>query len=119
MMLDDEETEDLVFMYLQNKGWWIIPNSRKRDTWKFEYLAINPQTGEIAETQVKTGNDELNRDNYSSRPNKVFLFQSNEHYNGSEADNVVCISREELSKFLNKYISKLPRSFRIKKDIIS
>jgi hypothetical protein len=42
MMLDDEETEDLVFLNLQSQGWYVLPNSRKGDTMSFEYLAVNP-----------------------------------------------------------------------------
>ncbi len=29
MLFDDEETEDLLFIYLQTQGWYVIPNSRK------------------------------------------------------------------------------------------
>ena len=32
MLLDAEETENVVFMYLQNKGWYVVPHSRKNDT---------------------------------------------------------------------------------------
>jgi len=30
--LDSEETEDVVFIYFQTKGWIVVPNSRKADT---------------------------------------------------------------------------------------
>ena len=119
MMLDDEETEDLVFLYLQSQGWYVLPNSRKADTMSFEYLAVNPLTGEKALTQVKTGNADLDRDDYSHYPHKVFLFQSNERYEGSIAENVVCISRAELLKFLEKSITWLPKSFQSKMEIVS
>ena len=118
MMLDDEETEDLVFLYLQSQGWYVLPNSRKADTMSFEYLAVNPLTGEKALTQVKTGKVDLDRDDYSPYPHKVFLFQSNERYEGSIADNVVCISRAELLKFLEKSITWLPKSFQSKMEIV-
>ncbi|MEA2103231.1 MAG: hypothetical protein U9P79_01125 [Candidatus Cloacimonadota bacterium] len=65
MMLDDEETEDLVFLYLQSLGWYKAPNSRKADSMSFEYLSVNPKTGEKALTQVKTGNVSLNRSDFS------------------------------------------------------
>ena len=41
MLLDDEETEDVVFMYLQTKDYYVVPNSRKKDTMTFEYLLID------------------------------------------------------------------------------
>jgi len=75
MMLDNEETEDLVFLYLQSLGWYMVPNSRKADSMSFEYLSVNPKTGEKDLTQVKTGNFSLNRSDFSQYPYKIFLFQ--------------------------------------------
>jgi hypothetical protein len=88
MMLDDEETEDLVFLYLQSKGWYVVPHSRKGDSMTFEYLCVNPLNGKIAGTQVKTGNTPLNRDDYYRFREKVFLFQPNDLYLGIGTDNV-------------------------------
>ena len=53
MLLDDEETEDVVFIYLQSKGWYVVPNSRKADTMSFEYYLIHPSSYERAWVQVK------------------------------------------------------------------
>lgn len=118
MMLDDEETEDLVFLYLQSLGWYVLPNSRKGDTMSFEFLAVNPQTGEKAVSQVKTGNVVLNRDDYSTLSQKVFLFQSNDLYSGYEHDNVVCFSRNEVLKFLNSSQGWMPRIIQRKMELI-
>jgi hypothetical protein len=118
MMLDDEETEDLFFLYLQSQGWYVLPNSRKGDTMSFEYLAVNPSNGEKALSQVKTGKVALNRDDYIHYPHKIFLFQSNGRYTGSGAENVVCVSREELLKFLDKAITWLPKSFQTKVSLV-
>ena len=43
LMLDDEETEDLLFLYLQSEGWYVVPNSRKGDTMSFEFFVTNPK----------------------------------------------------------------------------
>jgi len=118
MMLDDEETEDLVFLYLQSKGWYVVPNSRKGDTMSFEYLAVNPKTGERALTQVKTGDVPLNRDCYKDYPYRIFLFQSNGNYEGKGGHNVTCLTRRELSDFLDKSINWIPRNFKHKKGMI-
>jgi len=118
MMLDDEETEDLVFLYLQSKGWYVVPNSRKGDTMSFEYLAVNPKTGESALTQVKTGDVPLNRSHYKNYQYKIFLFQSNEKYEGEEIPNVTCLTKKELSDFLDKSINWLPKKFKHKKEMI-
>ncbi len=118
MMLDDEETEDLLFLYLQSKGWYVIPNSRKGDTMSFEFLVTNAKNGEKAATQVKTGETVLNRDDYSALPNKIFLFQSNERYEGTTAENVICVRREELLRFLEARIALFPRSFKTKLEMV-
>jgi hypothetical protein len=116
MMLDDEETEDLVFLYLQSQGWYVIPNSRKGDSMSFEYLAVNPMTGEKALSQVKTGQTTIHKDDYVHYLQKIFLFQSNELYTGVGSSNIVCISRDELLKFLDKALGWLPKSFQTKVD---
>ena len=116
-MLDDEETEDLVFMYLQSKGWYIVPNSRKKDTMGYEFLAINPKTGERAITQVKTGAASLNPDSYATQKEKVFLFQSQERYLGSPQFNVSCLRRQELSEFMEHSQSWLPETIQRKMNI--
>lgn len=118
MMLDDEETEDLVFIYLQSQGWYVVPNSRKGDSMSFEYLAVHPATGKKALTQVKTGNTSLNRDDYIGYSEKIFLFQSNELYHGTGAGNVECITREALLRLLTVSLAWLPQSFRTKAKLV-
>ena len=119
MMLDDEETEDLVFLYLQSRGWYVIPHSRKGDTMSFEYLCVNPINGEIAGTQVKTGEASINREDYSQLDHKTFLFQPNERYIGSETENTEIIPRDELLGFLHNSASWLPMLFKHKMEIVA
>jgi hypothetical protein len=119
MMLDDEETEDLLFLYLQSQGWYVLPNSRKGDTMSFEYLAVNPKTGEKALSQVKTGQVTINKADYVQYPQKIFLFQSNELYTGNGAGNVVCISRNELLGFMYESLAWLPKSFKRKSELVN
>ncbi|HBE45325.1 MAG TPA: hypothetical protein DDW17_07745 [Deltaproteobacteria bacterium] len=119
MMLDAEETEDLLFLYLQSLGWHVVPHSRKRDTMSFEYLLVNPVSGERALSQVKTGGVTLNRDDYAHYPYKIFLFQSNDRYAGGSARNVVCVSRGDLLTFLNKSLDWIPKSFKAKVELIN
>lgn len=84
----------------------------------FEYLIINPKTGERASTQVKTGNSELNRDDYAPVGRRVFLFQSNNLYAGSEAKNVECIPPPVLAQFLKKERGWLPGVFGKKMEML-
>lgn len=117
-MLDPEETEDLVFLYLQSQGWYVVPNSRKGNTLRFEFMLTHSETGEKALTQVKTGERPLNVDCYANDPQRIFLFQSNENYEGQCADNVECISRCDLADFLRDQIRLFPESFRTKLNLV-
>ena len=114
MLLDDQETEDLLFLYLQTQGWHVVPNSRAKDTMAFEYLLVRPQSGELAAAQVKTGGVILDRDEYAGFSHTVFLFQSNGLYAGKEAANVTCVDVEVARAFLNASRHWLPKVFRNK-----
>lgn len=118
MMLDDEETEDLVFLYLQSQGWYVVPNSRKKDTMRFEYLTVNPKTAKRALSQVKTGNTVINREDYADRDETVFLFQSNDLFTGRTPHNVTCIFRDEILRFLYASLEWLPGHFRKRVELI-
>ena len=117
-MLDSEETEDLVFLYLQRQGWYVVPNSRKRNTLRFEFMLTHSETGEKALTQVKTGDERLDVDCYSNHPWRVFLFQSNEYYDGHPAGNVTCIARCDLTAFLRDSIHLFPQSIQTKWEML-
>lgn len=116
LMLDDEETEDLVFLYLQSIGWYVVPSSRKGDTMSFEYLAINPKTGRRALTQVKTGQSNVPRSSYSNRDSDehIFLFQTNEKYTEESSGLVTNISRKNIIDFLRESRDWLPENFTLK-----
>ena len=117
MMLDSEETEDVIFLYLQTKDWYVVPHSRKGDSMSFDYLCVNPSDGQMAGVQVKTGNTPINRDSYGKFPHKVFLFQPNNIYSGAEWPNIDCIPRDHISDFLDKSVTWLPKSLRRKLEI--
>ena len=118
-MLDSEETEDLVFVYLQRKGWYVVPNSRKGNTLRFEFMLTDSRTGEKALTQVKSGDKRLNIDDYAEEQWHIFLFQANGLYDGRPRENVTCITRDELANFLQKNTVLLPQSFQTKLELIA
>ena len=84
MMFDHEETEELIFVYLQSLGWHVVPISRKRDKMKFEFLVAHSKSGEKATIQVKPGNSPIDVDAYRHPSGRVFLFQSNGYYENDE-----------------------------------
>lgn len=118
MLLDAEETEDVVFLFLQGKGWYVVPNSRKADTMSFEYFLVHPSNHERACVQVKTGGEILYTDEYSHLKHKVFLFQSNEYYEGTSTENIIFIRRNELLKFMEQKKVLLPKAIQNKLDIL-
>ena len=116
--LDSEEAEDLVFLYLQSLGWFVVPNSRKADTLAFEYMVVKPADGSRAQVQVKTGNSELDRDLYRDYSDPVILFQSSGLYVGKPSTNVTCLSRAEIEIFLEASIHWLPARYRLKMTML-
>ena len=118
-MLDSEETEDVVFLYLQSKGWYVIPNSRRGNTMRFEFMLVDSETGERALTQVKSGGARLNVDHYADDGQHIFLFQANELYDGQPAETVTCITRDELVAFLQDNVEWLPQSIQTKLAMVA
>ena len=119
MMLDDQETEDLFFLYLQSLGWYVVPHTRKADTMSFEFMVVRPDTGDTAWTQVKTGNTTLDRNSYASYEHQVILFQANDLYSGEEHATVSCVSTSEIRRFMEENIGWLPRVFANKLEMLS
>lgn len=118
-MLDAEETEDIVFLYLQSKGWYVIPNSRQGNTLRFEFMLVDSATGERALTQVKCGGARLNVDDYADHGWHIYLFQAYELYDGGPAENVTCITRDELVTFLQDNVEWLPQSIQTKLEMVA
>ncbi len=118
-MLDFKETEDVVFLYLQSEGWYVVPNSREGNTLRFEFMVVHPEIGERALIQVKCGDAELNVDDYADNDYRIFLFQANELYCGQPADNVTCITRDQLERFLQDSVEWLPQSIRTKLEMVA
>lgn len=112
-------TEDLVFLWLQSKGWYVLPHSRRGDTMSFEYLAVNRKTEERALTQVKTGDTPIDKNDYHRYTEKIFLFQSNGIYKGEDAPNIVAISKQEILKFMRRSLGWLPGVFQRKVSLCS
>lgn len=106
--LGSEETEDVIFIYLQIQGWVVVPNSRKGDTMSYEFYAVNRETKEKAIVQVKTGHTPLSPKDWENRKEKVFLFQASGNYNGTTDGNVVCLKPDDIESFMYTYRDILP-----------
>ena len=98
-----EDLEEIVSLYLQlEKNYLIYTSTNKIDTAKYEFVMISRDGKEKCYTQVKTGNDKLVPENYinlTENSNKVYLFALN-GYEGEDINNVICLKKDEILKFL-------------------
>ena len=108
--LTSEQAEDIIFIYLQTKGWIVIPHSRKADTMAYEFVLIHGETKERAVVQVKTGHTPLNTNEWRDATHKVFLFQTDGNYLGGEHRSVVCVQPAEILAFMQTHRALLPSS---------
>jgi hypothetical protein len=115
--INSEETEDIIFIYLQTKGWIVVPHSRKGDTMNYEFYLIHSKTKQKAIVQVKTGNTPLNPDDWSKKKEQVFLFQANGNYNGSASEGIECISPKEIENFMYTNQELMPSNISYRLDM--
>jgi len=109
-LIDAETTEDVIFIYLQWKGWVVLPNSRRADTMRYEFIAIKPKTGERALVQVKSGHTVLETDSWGGFKEKIYLFQSHGIYTGSPTDNVTVLTPSEIQEFMESNLDIMPHA---------
>lgn len=73
-LLSPEDVEDLLALWLYKKFEYItIPSTNKRSTQLYEYVMINPETGENIFTQVKQGDKDIDANNYKDLNGEVWL----------------------------------------------
>ena len=109
--MSDGDIEDLVFIYLQFIGWYVVPGTRRPTTSHYEFVLINRTTGKRAIVQVKSGNTSLNAASYAGN-DRTFLFAACESYGSDIPENVTILSRGELSEFMRGRPELLPSAVR-------
>jgi hypothetical protein len=107
-LLSSEDCEDLVALYMQMKGYMLLPSTCKRSTSAYEFVMRHRVTGEHAAAQVKNGFDDLHLGDYSSFPGTVFLFTSKGRYVGMAPPNVSCVTAEQILQFIHEHDAILP-----------
>jgi len=98
-LISAEDCEDLVGLYLQEKGYRIIPSSCRTDTAAYEFVLKHAETGNAAVVQVKQGYVNLDMDDYTMIASEVYLFTTHGRYTGEYSQHVYCISPEEIKAF--------------------
>lgn len=106
-MIQDDDCEDIVGLFLQAKrNYVIIPSSNKKDTQAFEYVLKHRYTGKTALVQVKQGDVDLDG-NYGDREEQIFLFTTEGRVN-DPSENVVVLGKEQLFDFVLENRAVLP-----------
>jgi len=109
-LLSDEQVEDLIFLYLQTKDWYVVPNSRKKDTMSYEFYLINKFTLERAIVQAKTGESYINLLDYYNVEDRVFIFQPHDNIRGEIKVNFSIIAKEEMESFIANNEGIIPKN---------
>lgn len=108
-LLSPEDCEDLVACYLQHRlGYMVVPSSCKDDTLAYEYVLQKRTDGSVAVAQVKSGYVSLATDVYGDFPGEVFLFTTDGEYTGTPTGNVHCMSKADLTRFMEEFRSIMP-----------
>ncbi len=107
--MSDKDIEDIVFMYLQFLGWYVVPNTRTATTAHYEFVLINRESCKRATVQVKSGHTPINAGQYSGQ-DTAFLFATSEKYGDKIPQNVKIIDKKKLLTFMQKNPQLLPRA---------
>jgi hypothetical protein len=106
-LLSDEDLEDVVGIYLQERGLRLISSSSKLSTPAYECL-LKTQDGKPVGVQVKSGDAPLDQNDYRMFPGDFYLFASCGVYTGESQPNVTCIPPKEIRDFIAKNFDILP-----------
>lgn len=114
-LLSAEDIEEIVGLYLQiEKKLYIYTSTCKEDTSLIEFQLIDIK-GNLYGVQVKSGNTNINADEYFdlSKKMKIFLFATNDNiYNLEKYKNIEKIESKEITFFIEKYLDILPKKVR-------
>ena len=111
-LFSSDDCEDIVGLYLQSLGYYIVPSTCKNSTLAYEYVLINKETHRKATVQVKNGYVDLDSSVYSSDENEVFLFTTKGKYLGPRLNNVYCLDKSVIDNFIVNNLTLLPRKIK-------
>lgn len=101
-LLSPTDCEDLVCSYLFSKyGYVVIPSTNKKSTELYECVLLNQKDRTHVYIQVKSGNVDIDANEYADLEGEVFLFTSKGFVKNldSAKDNIKCIKPEDLFDF--------------------
>ncbi len=91
--------EDLAALYLQDRGYFLLPSTVKKTTAVYEWVMLHGKTGTRAVLQVKSGAEAVNLEQLPSQDCEVFVVAADNAHYGSKPDNVALILRKDLLTF--------------------
>jgi len=107
--MSDADLENVVFLYLQVCGWYVLPSTRRTDTPHYEYILVHRTTAERAMAQIKSGGTAINAGDYRGEE-RTFLFAASGAYGADVPDNVNIIGRGQLTDFVHDMPQLLPNA---------
>jgi hypothetical protein len=107
--MTDADIENVVFVYLQVIGWYVLPGTRTATTAHYEFVLANRESGERAVVQVKSGGTWIDASQYAGEE-KAFLFAASGNYGSNIPPNAVIITRRQLNNFMREMPHLLPRA---------
>ncbi|MBD3617465.1 MAG: hypothetical protein HUJ22_12925 [Gracilimonas sp.] len=107
-LIHSDDCEDIVGMYLQNKGYHIIPSSCKKSTVNYEFILKHNLDGHKGVAQVKKGEVDLYFDNYTELNSKVYLFTTRGKYIGKPTAEITVIQEHEIQSFIDDNFDIMP-----------
>jgi len=113
-ILDPTDAEDIALLYLQSRGWLLLPSSRMHDTPLYEATLKHIDDGRLAVVAVKSGamnavpvSDVVGT--VSGRDAQVFVFSTHEKFAGNPEElGATEISRAEIAEFMSARPDLLP-----------
>ncbi|HOF27404.1 MAG TPA: hypothetical protein PK761_01555 [Clostridia bacterium] len=112
-VINSEELECLVLLYIQSKGYLVYSSTLKLSTAKFEVVMVSKDSDHHACPQIKSGQS-LNLSDYvknlDNNKDIIFLFTTSENYIGEPHPQVKCIKKRDIETFMDLNYNLLPKS---------
>jgi hypothetical protein len=118
-MLSDEDLEDIVGLYLQVRGYLIVPSSCKRDTPNYEFVMYHRETGRSCVAQVKSGNATIDVRAFGNEADDIYVFAAGEQYIGEASENVIRLGRDTVEDFLTANLRVMPVRIRKRVEMLT
>ncbi len=118
-IMTPDEVEEMVSMFLQTEGWFLVKSTCFRSKPIFEFSMVN-KNAETCSVQVKSGRNPdrlspLNYQHFLSDRTKVVLFSTNPNaYDGESVDGITCLSHSMMFDWQIKNIWSMTESLKLK-----